>query len=209
MGITHPVVTFYIEELQPFDPDADMNSMTSMPGGIRGMGGRGGGSMAAMANAMGLSPGAMGGRGGLGAMMGGDGGGLGAMLGGGGGGNMAAMANAMGLSPGAMGGRGGRRGPASGRRSGRARGMDMEGLEDMMGVGGLAGQFGLNGEPANAEVIDSIEDEEDRYREIMRTDFTVQFAWIPILTDDREATRPPVSESAGDTEDTASDSFGF
>ena len=206
IGISHPILAFSITNKISYDPNQRAGAL--LTGGQGGVGGYMGGGMAGMGDYMGggemegMSGGSYGsGKGMMQGMSGGPpgmpgggsdgslglstGGGYPGMSGGGGAGSGGQYGGAPGY-PGMSGGGGGYPGMSGGGG----------GYPGMTG-GGAAGtnQIGLSGPLLE-------EQQKEKIQFIDRTDFVVQFVWIPTLEKARKLTdpRPPVAEGA----DTAS-----
>ncbi len=187
LGISHPIVaTFQNVEQMPNDSPGTgmgMNMGGGMGGGtmpmMGGSGGMDGGYGAAMGGSGGMMDGgyaaAMGGGGGMMPMMGGSGGmdgGYGAAMGGSGG-----MGDGMMPMMGGSGGMDGGYGAAMGGGYGAA-------------MGGGVGQRGVG-------PVDRLDKPQEQAEPITRTDFVLQFVWIPTLPSER-LEQPPGSESMAD-----------
>ena len=186
IGISHPILAFSITTKTAYDPNQRAGAMlTGGPGGMMGgASGMMGGGM--MGGDEGLS-GYMGGGEGAGTGAGMYGSGKGAMPGSGSGSlGMPGSGGADG-SLGMPGGGAGMPGGGAGMRGGGA-----GGYPGMSGGGaGGAGQIGLSG-PLLAE------QQKLKVEVIDRTDFVVQFVWLPTLEKGRKDVdpRPPVAEDA-------------
>jgi type IV pilus assembly protein PilM len=204
IGISYPVLAAHLDSKFTHDPNQSFTdaSMTGggMMGGIGGMmggmmGGLGAGSDEEMSSEMssgmaGAMAGAMGGMGGgypgggigAGGLAGGVSGGEGALAGG-----YPPGAGYSGGPPGA-----GNYPPGAGYPGGMA-----GGLAGGIGTGGLpgagAGQAGIPGSPMFEEK------KRGEVREVERTDFVVQFIWVPTIERDRKAEDPSLAKSAGTT----------
>ena len=188
IGISHPILAFSITTKTSYDPNQRAGAvLTGGQGGAGGMMGGAGGYMGGAGGSMGGAGGMMGGAGG---MMSGAGG----MMGGAGGYTGGDGAEGGGDAEGIGGGTyGGGQGMLQGAGSGSP-GMGGGGASGFPGMGGGAaggGQIGQGG-PLLAE------QQKEKIQMIDRTDFVVQFVWLPTLEKDRKETdpRPPVAEDA-------------
>lgn len=168
MGISHPVLVWHQDVPYIYDPNRKA--------GAPGMGGMGG----------------MGGYGGGGDYGGGDyGGGLSGGGGMGPGGMGPGGPGGMGPGgPGGIGGMAGGRGPGAGMMGPGGGGDYGEGA---YGQGGLAGGAGK----PQLGPLDEIEDEKNEVQNLTKTQFVVQFAWVPIAEDERTETPEAAGEGDG------------
>ncbi len=192
IGISHPILAFSITTKTPYDPNERAGAL--LTGGSGGSGGVGGymGGMEGKANYMGGGEmEGMGGGGygsGQGMMQGPGGKSLG--MGGGGAGKSSGMpGGGAGKSSGMPGGGAGK---YSGMPGGGGGGGGAGGYPGMAGGGGAGtNQIGLSGPLLE-------EQQKEKIQYIDRTDFVVQFVWIPTLEKARKEVdpRPPVAETA-------------
>ncbi len=186
IGISHPILAFSITSKTPYDPNQRAGAL--LTGGAGGAGGDMGGGMAGMGDYMGggdmegMSGGMPGGGQG---MMPGPGGKSPGMSGGGAGGYPGMPGGGAGGYPGMDGGEGG---GYSGMPSGGAGGFP--------GMAGGRGGAGTNQIALSGPLLKEQQKEKIQY--IDRTDFVVQFVWIPTLEKGRKEVdpRPPVAETA-------------
>ncbi|MEZ6061161.1 MAG: type IV pilus assembly protein PilM [Planctomycetaceae bacterium] len=194
LGISHPLVVWNFNSKIIDSPNAPRMGAGGM--GMTGMGPGGG------------YPGGSGGMdGGMGMMMGGGYPGGGYPGGGGGDGGLSGGGYPGGGYPG---GGGATMGPMMG--GGMAPAMGSGGMTPAMGSGGMGGGYPGGGYPGGGGMpgpgyggagmgrqlgpVDSLEDEEGaKPTELERTDFVLQFVWIPTLPVDRKD-QPPASEGA-------------
>ena len=191
IGISHPILAFSITTKTAYDPNQRAGAMlTGGPGGMMG------GASGMMGGGM-MGGGMMGGDEGMsGYMGGGEGAGTGAGMYGSGKGAMPGSGSGSLGMPGSGGADGslGMPGGGAGMPGGGAgmRGGGAGGYPGMSGGGaGGAGQIGLSG-PLLAE------QQKLKVEVIDRTDFVVQFVWLPTLEKGRKDVdpRPPVAEDA-------------
>ncbi|MEO2032711.1 MAG: type IV pilus assembly protein PilM [Planctomycetaceae bacterium] len=96
---------------------------------------------------------------------------------------------------GSGGGRGGRGRRGISRRLGRGGVLDGEGGDEDLGSGGGRGRLGRVPERRILTPVDELENEDDSYEWLVRTDFQLQFSWVPMP----EAKRLPEPPGAAGT----------
>ncbi len=180
IGISHPILAIAVPSKFTYDPNQRAGAL--LTGGAGGAGGYLGG-----------AGGYLGGGEGEGMASGGYGSGQGMMNSGGEGYSGAAPGypGSAGGSEGTPGGAAGYPGMSGGASGARGRGAGAAGFPGAAGEIAGADQIGLKG-PVLAE------QQKEKIQTITRTDFVVQFIWLPTLEKDRKAEdpRPPVSEVA-------------
>ncbi|MCA9048461.1 MAG: hypothetical protein KDA89_07015, partial [Planctomycetaceae bacterium] len=101
--------------------------------------------------------------------------------------------------PGMMGGPGYGGGMMNNYESSNESAMETPGMYSPPGRGGMSGGMGGRGTPGQPlQPLDKIDEEEKETRMVTRTDFVMQFAWIPVPEGERQATPPGAEGEGGD-----------